>query len=317
MSNVIIPPEHQSSPKETNAEKAVKTALQEIHEGTFRPVREKTENAFGKLEDEFWVTATDILASHPRVRDAMRELETQVRERRNSAEYLEKAEMLHELNCQLRAGHKWEGQQRWQGRENEAMRLVNLMTPRQFIECLLKAGISAAIEPQVSREIKANPHTGVIETVNVERSHAKICLGKAVVRGVVGLFAWVDGEYRYVDKLQVPLGPEWTLMRFDEHDIPQNERYHGWRTAVLALIRNRVITEREAERAFGPVVLNPASAFYRQQLYEWKREQVGRGGVYLGTDQANTTPSEPAPTAPLVDDDFTRELRRAFGFEVV
>jgi hypothetical protein len=44
---------------------------------------------------------------------------------------------------------------------------------------------------------------------------------------------------------------------------------------VLALIRNRVITEAQAEKAFGKVVENPASAFYRQQLQEFRREQMG------------------------------------------
>jgi hypothetical protein len=55
-------------------------------------------------------------------------------------------------------------------------------------------------------------------------------------------------------------------MRFDDWNVPTVEKYRGWRTALLALMIERVITEEEVERAFGPTVLNEASLLYRQQL---------------------------------------------------
>lgn len=266
---VHIPREHQSAPKDREIEKAMRGALQEMKDGTYVPEPVLKENVFGQMEDEFFTTGTEALLAHPRVADAMRVLETQTSDKASN-EYLEKLEQLHEINAQIRAGHKWEGQSRWQGKENEEMRLVNPITAGRFIEMLNAAGIKAAVEPSVKREIKPDPETGRPRWFETESSDALICLGRKVFRGVVGLYAWVDAEYKYVNKLQVPVGPEWTLMRFDEYDLPTNERYHGWRTAVLALIRQRVITERQAELAFGKVVENDASLFYRQQLYEFR-----------------------------------------------
>lgn len=275
MSNIIIPAEHQSSPKETDIDREVRIAAQEIAEGRHTPTLPTETDAFGRIHaDDFWMTGTEVLAAHPRVQEALAKLEQQVSDRTNH-EYIEKAEMLHEMNAQSRAGFKWGGQARWQGRENEEMRLVNIMSPKRFIEKLQAAGISAAIEPTIATELDWNPNTYAIEPRQVERSEALICLGRGVVRGIVGLYAWVDGKYTYVNKLQVPCGPEWTLMRFDEYDVPTNERFHGWRTAVLALIQRRVITEQQAEKAFGKVVENEASSFYREQLQQFRREQIG------------------------------------------
>lgn len=270
---VIIPREHQSAPKERNADKVVREAMQEIHDGRYVPEPETTENVFGQQEDDFWMTGTELLAAHPRVVDAMRELEKEINDKQCN-EFIEKAEQLHELNAMARAGHKWDGQTRWQGKENEEMRLVNLMSPKRFIEKLNAAGINAALEPQVKREIRDCPETGRPRYFETFRSDSLIWLGRDVVRGVVGLYAWVDAEPKYINKLQCPVGPEWTVMRFDEYDIPTNERYHGWRTAVLALIHHRVITERQAELAFGKVVENAASSFYREQLYEFRNMDV-------------------------------------------
>lgn len=266
---VHIPREHQSAPKDRPIEKAMRTALQEMKDGTYTPQPQLKENVFGQMEDEFFQTGTEALLAHPRVADAMRVLETETNDKASN-EYLEKLEQLHEINAQIRAGHKWEGQSRWQGKENEEMRLVNPITPGRFIEMLNAAGIRAEVVPSVKKEIRPCPETGKPRWFETEHSDALICLGRGVFRGVVGLYAWVDAEYKYVNKLQVPIGPEWTLMRFDEYDLPTNERYHGWRTAVLALIRQRVITERQAELAFGKVVENAASEFYRQQLYQFR-----------------------------------------------
>jgi hypothetical protein len=268
MSNIIIPAEHQSSPKQTDLDKSVRTALTEIREGKFVPVVSK--KSFDPMADDFFRTGTDLLEQHPRVKEALATLQTQVVDRTN-AEYLEKAQQLHELNVMASREFRWEGQERWQGKDNEAMRTVNILTPVQFIEKLQAAGISAEMEPQLKPEQHFDEN-GVLQRYDVEASNAKICLGRAVYRGVVALRAWVKGEFIRVDKLQVPCGPEWTVVRFDEYNVPQEEKYHGWRTAVLALIIRGVITEAEAERAFGRVVENPASALYREELFKWRSE---------------------------------------------
>jgi hypothetical protein len=60
-------------------------------------------------------------------------------------------------------------------------------------------------------------------------------------------------------------------MRFKEYDVPVDEKYRGWRTAMLHLILAGVLTEDEVNRAFGPVVDNDASWFYCQTLADFRR----------------------------------------------
>jgi hypothetical protein len=157
------------------------------------------------------------------------------------------------------ADQRWEGQQRWQGKDNEAMRLVNIMSPTGFINKLQLAGIDARLDANRNARIWLNNFSKV---------------------GRVGVNAWLpDPETKvkvatHITTLQYPLGPEWSLMRFNEYDVPTNERYRGWRTALLALIISNVISEDEARRAFGDPV-GPAAEFYRQQLFYYRRIKVG------------------------------------------
>jgi hypothetical protein len=73
-------------------------------------------------------------------------------------------------------------------------------------------------------------------------------------------------EFLRVGTLQAPLGTEWMMMNFDEFGVPTSPMYVGWRTALLTMMRARVITEGEAHTAF-PVGSGPAAEWYLQQLY--------------------------------------------------
>ena len=268
MSNVHIPLEHQSSPKETQLDKEIRLAAQDIADGGFTALE----------PEDGWFTGTETIAQHPRVQEALATLETQIQDRTRS-EYVEAAQMFHELNANAQMAKQWPGQQRWEGPEAEAMRLVNPMTPFDFIDKLAAAGISAAKEPQSDIEMKANAF-GVLQPAEVEHSSSLICLGRRVVRDCCGVFANVPlgdslSTYQHVGTLQVPLGPEWDLIRFDEYGVPVNHRFRGWRTALLGLIIRGVLTEEQAHKAFGKPIENAASEFYRQQLFEF-RNGVGR-----------------------------------------
>jgi hypothetical protein len=288
--SVHIPLEHQSAPKETQNDKIIREAAGEIFDGKFQP----------EITEEFFdVGISALLAQHPRVQEAVSKLEyAQVP--KTNAEYLEKAEMLHEANVLLSAYAKWEGQGRWEGKYNEEIRTVNLMTPTTFIETLKAIGISATAEPDEITVSIENPdynpvyvatnhdeRTGAVTNgylmdpdgrppyvdMRVVKSDKLIYLGNRVIQGRVALNAkvWSDAEKKMVDMrvntLQVPIGPEWTVMRIDEYGVPTNEKYHGWRTALLSLITHGVITKDQAHRAFGEPK-GEASLFYRKQLFE-------------------------------------------------
>lgn len=187
----------------------------------------------------------------------------------------------YETNYAARASARWKGQERWQGRENEEMRLVNVLSPHQVFAKLQRAGVDARIETPADYVYVADAKTGALKPVRREISTGRFWLHEEVKGGRCGISGWVydakTGERtkRRIASLQYPYGPEWTIMYFDEFNCPTSERYHGWRTALLALLIDRVLTEEEVNRAFGPVVLNAASELYRQQLQFYRQKWMG------------------------------------------
>jgi len=176
---------------------------------------------------------------------------------------------------------RWKGQERWMGEENIARRIVNLMHPHEVMRRLQRAGVDARIEAPVYYVTMADDVTGLPVQVKKPRAMGRIWLGEDVIRGRIAIFGWGKDpktqtrRVKLLSSLQYPCGPEWSLMNFNEWDVPTTERYRGWRTALLHLILKDVITEEEVDRAFGPVVLNPASELYRQYLQSHRAKRKG------------------------------------------
>jgi len=85
---------------------------------------------------------------------------------------------------------------------------------------------------------------------------------------------WIQGRCDGTDKrrpsqpvtwVQRSAMPEYTVMRFDDHGVPLDEKYRGWRTVLLQMIKSGIIPEERAHRAFGHPN-GPASARYRADL---------------------------------------------------
>ena len=167
---------------------------------------------------------------------------------------------------------RWKGQERWQGRENVERRVVNILHPHDVMRKLQRAGVDARIEAPMYYVTMPDDITGLPVQVKKPRDVGRIWLGDEAVKGRIGIFGWVKDErtetrcVKLLTSLQYPCGPEWSLMHFDQWNVPIAEKYRGWRTALLQMILKNIITEEEVDRAFGPVVLNPASELYRQQL---------------------------------------------------
>jgi hypothetical protein len=190
-------------------------------------------------------------------------------------ELIEAEAALFAKNYIAAADRRWKGQERWMGKENEEMRLVNILHPHAVFEKLIAAGIFCSIEPAVFWVWDTDPKTGLTVPAQRSRSNARFWLHDVVVSDRVGISAWVwkNGERtaQYITYLQYPLGPEWSVMRFDEYDVPTSEKYRGWRTALLRLIYEGVLEESEVIRAFGTVTHNEASELYLEQLAEYRR----------------------------------------------
>ena len=190
-------------------------------------------------------------------------------------ELIEAEAQAYEENYRARAQYRWQGQERWQGKENEEMRLVNILHPHAVFQRMRDVGINCSIEPAVEWVWDIDAKTGLTVPIQRTRSVARFWLHDVIVQGRVGISAWVrrDGVKiaSYITYLQFPRGPEWSVMRFDEFNVPTCEKYRGWRTALLRLIQEGVLTESEVIRAFGPVTHNEASELYLEQLDDYRK----------------------------------------------
>jgi len=198
----------------------------------------------------------------------------------NSPELIEEEQKLFEENYRKRAAYRWQGQERWMGRENEEMRLVNILHPHAVFRKLQEAGVDCSLEPALDWVWDIDDKTGLTIPKQRTRSTARFWLHDLIIKDRVGITGWVNRNGRrtaqYISYLQWPQGPEWSIMRFDQFDVPTCEKYRGWRTAILRMIEEEVITEEEVDRAFGPVTENEASKFYLEQLTELRRTRGQR-----------------------------------------
>jgi ribosomal protein L39E len=290
MPNVIIPLHHQAAPN-----------------FRYDPVLAREAAAAEDPHDKTDWDARDWEAEHARIamrrqmknQDFDKELETP--EHRDDflllkqRAYLERIQLrpnvwveenlkLYEANCNRAKAQHIQGQERWEGREAERMRMVNILHPHSIMRKLRDAGVDARTE---------------------EHPNARLWLNEWSAAGLVGVNAWVPpiemDEEGYllelstastqaakdyitanyyacharrkvrmqITSLQNGYAPEWSLMRFSEHGVATKERYRGWRTALLVLIVAEILTEEEVDKAFGPPI-GEAGAFYRQQLQAYR-----------------------------------------------
>jgi hypothetical protein len=198
----------------------------------------------------------------------------------SSAELIEEEQKLFEENYRARAANRWPGQERWMGRENEEMRLVNILHPHAIFMKLKSAGVDCSIDPAIDWVWDIDHKTGLTVPLQRTRSTARFWLHEVIIKDRVGITGWVkrNGKrnVQYLTYLQWPQAPEWSLMRFNEFDVPTSERYRGWRTALLKLMQEEVVTEDEVDRAFGPVTHNAASELYLEQLDEMRKTRGQR-----------------------------------------
>lgn len=73
--------------------------------------------------------------------------------------------------------------------------------------------------------------------------------------------------------VQLGFMPEYTIMRFDEHGVPLDEKFRGWRTCLLQFILKGVITEAQANKYFGEAQ-GPASSRYLSTLHGFRNRSI-------------------------------------------
>ncbi len=201
-------------------------------------------------------------------------------EKREVQQDLEALHRKHEEAVNAAKPQRLPGQERWQGKENEEMRLVRIMHPHRIFFLLRRAGVDARIESPV-HTVWAPGKMGDLERIKIVQNTGRLWFNDDSRVGRIGVNAWVKAEgtgmpeMRTVTTLQYPYGPEWSMFHFNEFGVATAEKYRGWRTAMLQMIYANVLTEEEVDRAFGPVVMNRASEFYREQLQRNRQRRAG------------------------------------------
>lgn len=67
--------------------------------------------------------------------------------------------------------------------------------------------------------------------------------------------------------------PEASFIEFDERAIPIKERKRGWRTPLLRFIKSRIITEEQANWAFGEPTPG-ADIVWKRELYKFRNGRL-------------------------------------------
>jgi hypothetical protein len=82
------------------------------------------------------------------------------------------------------------------------------------------------------------------------------------------------GEFKPMCSIQVPLMWEWSLLRIDPRtNLPTGFRDIGWRSAVLALIRNGALNEWQAHAIFGKPREASVSKIHRRMLFDHRNRR--------------------------------------------
>lgn len=160
------------------------------------------------------------------------------KERKPPSEEVEFALEQKELSDESVEGYKFEGQDILL---DEKSRLINWMSVKDFMIKLLSSGIP-------------------------------FFLTDSNFPGLLGLWAGfpqnTEEHKTYICSIQYPMAPEWSVIRLDDHGLPQNFRYKGWRTSLAQIIRLHILTEEQVHKIFGSPVMCSQSTLYKQQLYQ-------------------------------------------------
>lgn len=147
---VHIARRHQSAPKETELDRAVKTAATEISEGRYIPddAGEGLLNGLGlalgagtsgvavgekpTLEDFRATREMNDLGRHPRVLEAIAKAEQEMEAAADPYLEMERSWMLHEMTADQVKKNKWAGQERWEDKDAEERAIGKILTPMAF-----------------------------------------------------------------------------------------------------------------------------------------------------------------------------------------
>jgi hypothetical protein len=73
--------------------------------------------------------------------------------------------------------------------------------------------------------------------------------------------------FQFVTSMQVPVMPEWGLLREEEHGIADGEAAIGWRQVLVKLVAKKLFSEQQVHEIFGEPVATNRSLRYRRTMH--------------------------------------------------
>jgi hypothetical protein len=244
-----------------------------LHEGVMQPASagnaDNFEREIAAFSGERMAPADELFEDSDEVKRG--------RDKHPAAQDVETSMMLFEANYIARKQFRWFGQERW-AREYEQERIGKPLHMYEFLRRLEAEGVMLKLN-----EYGRLGRIGVNALVCSGCSHGENlgcpanCKGRDYSEVLLqsGIYGVVAGprkrQWKTITTLHNGYGPEFSVMRFDRYNVPTNEKYHGWRTALLVLVKSGIVSKRQAIAAFGEARGN-AAQFYLEQVREIEHE---------------------------------------------
>jgi hypothetical protein len=86
-----------------------------------------------------------------------------------------------------------------------------------------------------------------------------------------GLYAIRQGYeqlgFQFITSMQVPMMPEWGLLREEAHGCPDGEAAIGWRQVLVKLVAKGIFSEQQVHEIFGEPIATNRSLRYRRTMH--------------------------------------------------
>ncbi len=193
--------------------------------------------SYKSYDDEFhWADEKDpVLAAE------ITEFEGREKHVGTGSDTKEKFHQLYEQNRDARKEHKFADQD-----ELKTKREGRILHMNEFMYRLRSAGLNAWYTSK----------GGMARTLGLFVSHTGLKTG----------CQHENGAPHYVGFVQVPFMQEFEELHFDRYDVPLGSKRRGWRTILLKLIEQEILTEKQAHEVFGEPLGSIVSRRYLSYL---------------------------------------------------
>jgi hypothetical protein len=189
------------------------------------------------MHDGEYRAAQDI---ESRTAEIMRRVEEESDIVQSSQQTREEFFRLHELNANARKDSRFPNQE-----ELKLQREGRILHMNEFLGCLKRCGLNCWYSEK----------GGMPKTLGLYVGHDKTakCSHEA-------------GAPHYVGFVQVPFMQEYEELNFDHYNVPLGSKRRGWRTVILKLLEQGLVTVDKVDEIFGKPATGPVSRRYNEYV---------------------------------------------------